>query len=180
MADQWYYWHDADVLGPFSGKQLFDLAATGGIVPTDTIWKEGVEGGIQASRVQHLFPVVPESQLVGGDLPMATAAPSAESPAKAPAEDEGKAPAVKPPESVSRWDSGSHNKGGKSRAVAGKGVVIMGQDGTNVKFKKKCTTCGYEDSSMKTMAIARGTTRVVFFCQKCKKQRHVEINGFIG
>jgi hypothetical protein len=64
------------------------------------------------------------------------------------------------------------------RAVGGKGVMIVGQDGVNVKYRKKCTVCGHEDSSWNTMPIPTGSTRVGFFCPKCKKRRDGEIQGY--
>jgi hypothetical protein len=56
MSDRWYYAHDDNRIGPFSGRQLLDLAVEGEILRTDTIWKEGIEKGVLATRVQHLFP----------------------------------------------------------------------------------------------------------------------------
>src|SRR5262249_33888957 len=64
-----------------------------------------------------------------------------------------------------------------ARAVPGKGVVIIGQDGATVKFRMKCTTCGREDTSWKSISIPRGTARAAFFCSKCRKKRDVEIHG---
>jgi hypothetical protein len=177
MADQWYYWHDAEVLGPFSGKQLFALATSGDIVSTDTVWKDGVESGVQASRVEHLFPIAPASLLVGGDLPNSMAVAAAVVP-EAVAADAKVAVAEVKSEPAPRWDVVNRAKAGKSRAVAGKGAIIMAQDGTNVKFKKKCTTCGWEDSSWKSMPITRGTLRVNFYCEKCRRQRQVELTCF--
>ena len=57
-------------------------------------------------------------------------------------------------------------------------MVIVGQDGINVKYKKKCTTCGYEDSCWNTMPIRIGSTRVNFFCPKCRRKRDGEIQGY--
>ena len=68
----------------------------------------------------------------------------------------------------------------KGRAVAGPGASIVGQDGTTVRFRMKCTTCGREDNSSQTRAITRGTIRVGFFCAKCKKRRTAELNGFVS
>jgi hypothetical protein len=181
MIDQWYYWHDAEVLGPFSGKQLFDLAAAGQIIPTDTVWKDGVEAGVQASRVQHLFSTVP-----GSELPVPTvvqATPGALTAATVPADSAGKPAEVAPPvapEPIQRWDGVNNSKGGKARAVAGAGAVIVGQDGKNVKFLMKCTTCSFQSSTWKTIPITRGTTKVAFYCNKCRKQKQAEVNGFIG
>ncbi|HEV3437692.1 MAG TPA: DUF4339 domain-containing protein [Gemmata sp.] len=185
MIDQWYYWHDAEVLGPFSGKQLFDLAAAGQIIPTDTVWKDGVEGGVQASKVQHLFPpVLPAGP--GSELPVPAivqAAPGVETAGAAPADSAAKPASATPPvppEPIQRWDGVNNSKGGKARAVAGTGAVIVGQDGKNVKFLMKCPTCSFQSSTWKTIPITRGTTRVVFYCNKCRKQKHAEVNGFIG
>jgi GYF domain 2 len=66
----------------------------------------------------------------------------------------------------------------RGRAVAGKGVVLVGQDGATVKFRMKCTTCGREDSSWKTIPIPFGTTRTGFFCTKCRKRRDGEVHGY--
>jgi hypothetical protein len=182
MADQWYYWHDAEVLGPFSGKQLFDLATAGSLIPTDTVWKDGVEAGVQASLVQNLFATI-TSAAPGTDAPIPVATQIEAGAVAAGAvvvNSEGKpveAPAAVP---TPQWDAVSNPKQSKGRAVAGKGAVIVGQDGKTVKFRMKCTTCSYEDSSWKTIPITRGTTRAVFFCKKCKKQRHAEINGFLS
>jgi GYF domain 2 len=63
------------------------------------------------------------------------------------------------------------------RAVAGPGAVITGQDGKTVRFLKKCTTCGKQDSSTSSAAIVRGTMRSGFYCPKCKRRRAVEIHG---
>jgi GYF domain 2 len=56
MADQWYYGPGATRLGPFTAQELKDLAAAGKIQSTDTIWKEGLEQGVPATRVRNLFP----------------------------------------------------------------------------------------------------------------------------
>jgi len=65
-----------------------------------------------------------------------------------------------------------------ARAVGGKGVVIVGQDGINVKFRKKCTDCAYEDTCWHTLPIKAGSTRVSFFCPKCRRKRDGEIHGY--
>ena len=52
MADQWYYANDQQKLGPFSSGQLKELAATGQLVPTHTVWQEGVEKGVVAAKVK--------------------------------------------------------------------------------------------------------------------------------
>ena len=165
MADEWYYWNGSDVLGPFSGRILAGLAAAGKVLPTDIVWREGVERGVPAAEVKHLFP--------------AAAADSA--PPPAPADPPPVSPPVASPAPVrSGWDVGrAGSAGGRARAVAGKGAVIVGQDGTTVKYRMQCTTCGCEDRSWRTMPITRGTTRVTFFCPKCRRARAVEIHGHV-
>jgi len=55
MSDQWYYAREGIRLGPFSAQQLKDLAASGQLVFTDTVWKGGVERGVLAAKVKYLF-----------------------------------------------------------------------------------------------------------------------------
>jgi ribosomal protein L12E/L44/L45/RPP1/RPP2 len=78
MADQWYYSHNGNRKGPCSARQLREIAAAGQILPTDTIWKEGVEQGALASNVKNLFAAPP--------VAAAAPAPAAPPPAEAPAE----------------------------------------------------------------------------------------------
>jgi hypothetical protein len=56
MADLWYYGEDECKLGPFSARELKDLAHCGLIHAVDTIWKEGIEKGVLARKVKNLFP----------------------------------------------------------------------------------------------------------------------------
>src|SRR5260370_29812525 len=80
MAGGWYYAHDDDKLGPFSGEQLKEFAASGVILPTDTVWKGGVEAGVLASRIKNLFS--PAAANAG--LAEAKAPPVADVPVPAP------------------------------------------------------------------------------------------------
>src|SRR5262249_7593338 len=59
MADHWYYAQGGDKLGPFSARQLKDLAAAGRILPTDTVWKEGIDKGVLAANVKNLLTLAP-------------------------------------------------------------------------------------------------------------------------
>src|SRR5437870_253670 len=59
MSEQWYYAWSGEKLGPFSGEQLKELAEAGKIQPTDTIWKDGVDQGVEAGRVKNLFAPEP-------------------------------------------------------------------------------------------------------------------------
>jgi hypothetical protein len=67
----------------------------------------------------------------------------------------------------------------KARAISAKGAILGSQNGTTVQFQKKCTECGYLDPSKSTMPIRSGTSRTTFFCRKCRKLRHVEIQGIV-
>lgn len=187
MASRWYYAHDGKNIGPCSGPQLQTLAALGRILSGDTVWKEGVEKGSLACKVKGLFP------------PAATEAPVAELPAEPASEvamvrdillpavlveaaggqSATTAPASSKPVLATPKRPNPPPKPVRSlRAVGGKGVVIVGQDGINVKFRKKCTECAHEDTCWHTLRIQAGTTRVSFFCPKCRKKRDGEIQGF--
>ncbi len=206
MADRWYYAHGEDRKGPFSGQQMKDLASGGEILPTDTVWKEGVAQGAPASKVKNLFqPSRPDAGPGAAPPPPAEADPA---PAAAAALAEAVPPPVQPdspvpaaeakantaeaPAQTVRAETTSdgaaaatqrpgagqtHAK--KGRAVAGKGAIIQGQDGVNVRFRKKCTVCGHEESSLTTMPIRQGIMRSPFYCRKCRKSRDVEVQGHL-
>lgn len=55
MAD-WYYAKDGQQFGPISSQQLKQLAASGGLVPEDLVFREGSKDWVAASTVQGLFP----------------------------------------------------------------------------------------------------------------------------
>jgi hypothetical protein len=194
MADQWYYWNGSEFHGPFSGRHLISLAAGGKVLADDIVWQEGVERGVPARTVKHLFPPTPSGeahQPPGGTNTLSESQPVAVPVAEDTAEcsmktDPGTrataatAAADGIPTSV-QGQGGSYYYPpiGKGRAVAGKGAVIVGQDGTTVKFRMKCTACGHEDSSWRSAPITRGTTRSSFFCPKCRKRREVEVHGHL-
>jgi hypothetical protein len=158
MTSQWYYGRESEISGPVTDRELFDLAARGEIDPTDTIWRNDIEAGVRASNVKYLFPVA--------DVPVPVALNEVPEVPKA-AEPVPKTPVPAPAAAKS------------GRATAGKGALILSQDGKTVKFKGKCTTCGREETSYKSIPIPRGTTRAGFFCTKCRKRRDVEIHGIV-
>lgn len=175
MIDQWYYGRGTDITGPVTGRELSALAVSGEIIVTDTIWQEGNENGVKASRVRHLFPVA--SAVIDIVTPVAVAISTVE-PAivavavpVAPVVD----PTVAPP--LEAFSPVQRQVPKNARATAGKGVVIVGQDGKTVKYKMKCSVCGYEDSSWKSIQIPRGVHRTTFYCTKCRKKRDGEIHG---
>jgi hypothetical protein len=165
MTSQWYYGRESDISGPVTDRQLFDLAARGEIVPTDTVWRDAIEAGVRAGDVKNLFPVT-ESPVPVAHVPVSIALNEVPEVAKAAV-----AAPTPPVPAPSPAKSG--------RATAGKGAVILNQDGKTVKFRGKCTTCGREEACYKSIPIPRGTTRAGFFCAKCRKRRDVEIHGVV-
>jgi GYF domain 2 len=203
MADRWYYAHDEIRLGPFTGRQLRDLADAGQILQTDTIWKDDITRGVSAYKVKYLFvaadyEALPKSAIVPPVVLVSPAAQLADTPSLANltsvilSEPPLVAPETRPPvipensQLVSEENipvpvsrpipPPPHVR--KRRAAAGRGATIVSQDGTTVKYRKKCTVCGHEDSSWGTMPIPNGMSRTGFYCPKCRKRREVEIQGF--
>jgi len=188
MADQWYYASDQEKLGPFSSAQLKELAAIGRLAPTYTVWKEGVEKGALAAKVKNLFPVPQgEPPAVPDQATIPVPAPASEPPSPSPAPlVENQGPALQAiAEEDQKVQSKKVPKINQSttkrlfRVVGSSGAVVLGHDGTSVRYRKKCPKCGYEDSSLKTMSIRSGVNRDRFFCQKCRKLQQVEIHGAV-
>jgi hypothetical protein len=230
MADRWYYGYDEKKFGPLSARLLRYLAASGQLLPSDTVWKEGIEKGVLARDVKNLFPPTPAlATPVSASVPPVKLPSSSQPPANftsaenlAPAVQSGASPPLpdaqptptgvragkvlealtpgdatvlsnpepvvfvgdkeptpqgKVPAALNRPIS-QQKPVGKARAVAVRGAIIVGQDGTNVRYTKKCTACGYVDSFWNTMPITNGWTRITFFCPKCRKKREGEIQGF--
>jgi hypothetical protein len=183
MPNQWYYGRGADISGPVSDKELFDLATEGTVLRTDTVWRDDNQNGVPAERVRNLFvhmavtPVIESAPVAG-----LTAAPDAKSSEPLQQETQGEdSPGPPKPNEPAAYVSPPTIQSPPTRparASAGKGAVIVSQDGKNVRYRGKCTTCGHEDTSWKTMAIPRGTTRATFYCTKCRKRRDIEINGY--
>ena len=198
MPDKWFYANDQEKLGPFSSAQLKELAIIGQLVPTDTVWKEGIEKGAFAAKVKNLF------QATQGESPPPAAAkvPSSCLPAQAEGPVPVSANESPPPSSLASAENQGpalqadtdedqmfqSKKAPKEykptakrlfRVVGSSGAVVFGHDGAYVKYRKKCPKCGHEDSSLKTMAIRSGVNRDRYFCQKCRKLQHVEIHGAV-
>jgi DNA-directed RNA polymerase subunit M/transcription elongation factor TFIIS len=199
MADQWYFSWDNQGFGPFSEVQLKELADLGRLQPSDTVWKEGVDKGVLASKIDRLFPessmpdhgahqrkkldpwltsppdrVTPGEHLVDviPDGLMLAAVSDIIDPALP-----GDAPPVESPIVAKIAVPKKTPKRGRATAVMGAGLIS--QDGETVRYRKKCTKCGYEDSSSTSMPIRNGDTREHFFCPKCKKMSDVVIQGII-
>jgi hypothetical protein len=65
----------------------------------------------------------------------------------------------------------------KRRVLGVKGGSLISQDGTTVRFRKRCQICGRDEPGVTSMAIPPGYMRVNFFCPKCKKAQQVEVHG---
>lgn len=55
MAQQWFYARGGQKAGPITSKQLREMAAAGGLRPTDLVWTEGMEQWKEARLVKGLF-----------------------------------------------------------------------------------------------------------------------------
>jgi len=52
---KWHYQKDGQQHGPVLSQQLKELAASGHLLPTDLIWKEGMSDWVPASKLKGLF-----------------------------------------------------------------------------------------------------------------------------
>jgi hypothetical protein len=59
MIEQIYVERSGRKFGPFSATQLKALASAGKLLPTDTVWKEGMEKAVLAAKVMNLFLPIP-------------------------------------------------------------------------------------------------------------------------
>jgi hypothetical protein len=214
MGIGWYYGRGADISGPVSGKQLVELANAGTVLPSDTVWQDGIEMGVRAAKVAGLFPGQPAKSSIGeaepasvvgaADSPVDTdrtkqtaadvtvlavspvlvetvpdksASPEAPTANLLPPTENVELMVLDEPPKATEESEPVRNPVRKGRAVAGRGAIIVGQDGTSVRYQMKCTTCGQEDRSWKTMTIKRGTMRVNFYCPKCRRRSDGEIHG---
>lgn len=197
MAERYYYAQGETESGPFTANQMRERAATGRIGPTDAVWKEGTTQRIEAGRVKNLFaapdasgggdpapaptppsgpdPVAADAGLASAPAPVAVAEIPAAETADPPAEADQPAPAPVAPPAPARPRNEPPKR--EKRVVAIKGGIVASQDGVTVRFRKKCTKCGYEDQARTSAVIRIGSTRISFFCPKCRKARQVELTG---
>jgi hypothetical protein len=210
MAANWFYAREGKHFGPFSATQLKEFAAAEQLRPQDTVWKEGMEHGVLAVKVRHLFPPVqakaPPAQADGRTVPVLSPSrtparqltPNLAADSVLPSNPLGAQVVAPEPrkmipdglELVSIEDGPTDVAGSgdpnpcaeperpqvahqeavkKRRVLSVKGGVIASQDGEVVKYRKQCLKCRYADTSLTTMRIRGGVTRVNFFCPKCKK-----------
>lgn len=179
MTAEWYYSSGAHKLGPYSQQQLKQLAACGILLPTDTVWKEGIETGVEAHRVKNLFlspEAFPARESPTPPLAAETLPVVSEKPAKladAPASPAGESAPARMAPAVDRSKAAPTALKGSATAV--KGADIVSQDGVEARYRMKCINCGHKDSSCRTIRIVNKTLTTHFFCPKCRKKRAVVI-----
>ncbi len=176
MAIEWFYAHDGHKLGPFSGLQMKEFAARGEVMPTDTVWKAGVDAGVEASRIKNLF-ATPNADSSPPPADVAVAEPPIPPPLEtsnpelipleAPQRNKNETPSEKP-------------KPTRRPTASAKGADIVGVTETDVRYRMKCSDCGHKDSSTRTIRVANKTIKSGFFCPKCKKRREVAIQCRLG
>jgi hypothetical protein len=52
---KWFYKRDGEQQGPFANREIREMVRTGDILPTDLLWKEGMQSWIAAGSVPKLF-----------------------------------------------------------------------------------------------------------------------------
>jgi len=57
MSAQWFYTKNGQRMGPVTDAELKQLAASGTILPTDQIWKEGMSAWTNAGSIKSLFTI---------------------------------------------------------------------------------------------------------------------------
>ena len=78
MLEEWHYANNGKQLGPISASDLKALAASGKLLPSDMLWKEGMAAWKPASSIQGLLPAAPKA----GPPPLQAAAPIPPAPPK--------------------------------------------------------------------------------------------------
>jgi hypothetical protein len=185
MAHKWYYERNGARFGPYSAAELKGCATAGKLRPQDTVWQDGIEKGSLASRVKYLFDA-PAAPVAVREPPSPTPEALVEADERAPSEDPSDfsedadllpledSPPLAPAKAAPAPEK---PEGRPKRVLSVKGGMIVSQDGITLRYRKKCAVCSHEDNSIATAPIRSGTTRVNYFCPKCKKSRPVEIQG---
>ena len=78
MTDQWYYTRQGEQVGPVSREQLRNAACAGQLLPSELVWKQGMDDWVPAGKFRELFP---ESLPVARPLHAATVSPAQPKPA---------------------------------------------------------------------------------------------------
>jgi hypothetical protein len=180
MAEQYYFSQGNEEFGPYSAAQMRQLAAAGRIKPADLVWQSGTDRRVPAAKVGNLFFDRPTAAPPAAEEPPAEA--PAELPTEAPSEPAPEAAAAEPENTPEEVSAPSRQRPPqparrKRRVVSIKGAVVLGQDGVEVKYRKKCPVCGREDNHRSTAKIPLGILRNTFYCPTCRRVQMVEIVG---
>ena len=81
MATDWYYSRGGQQHGPVSVSELKQLAASGKLLPSDLVWKDGMDEWAPASKVKGLFS---EKQLTPARHPAPPPPPPPTAPSSSP------------------------------------------------------------------------------------------------
>jgi hypothetical protein len=84
METQWYYIEKGQRLGPFSSDELKQLAGSGRLQRSDTVWKQGMPQWVPASHIKGLFSAAVQAH-TPGKPPPSPGVPSSPAPSAAPA-----------------------------------------------------------------------------------------------
>jgi uncharacterized RDD family membrane protein YckC len=78
MADgkDWYFNHNDEQVGPMTAGEMKEAAKRGKLLPTDLVWREGMEDWVEATKIRGLLP-----KLDADDAP-SEVAPKRATPAK--------------------------------------------------------------------------------------------------
>jgi hypothetical protein len=168
MAERYFFTHGEAQQGPYSADEMREQALAGKILPTDSVWQDGMKQRFPASVVQNLFEdLVAPDDAVDDDAGV--------EPGVAPAADT--KPAVAGAKEMEGKPSKRPDQERPKRVVSIKGGVLCSQDGKHVQFRKKCTVCGYEEQGRTNQVIRAGAMKIAFFCRKCRKGRVTEMTG---
>jgi len=80
LTAQWYYGRKGQQLGPITEAQLRQLAASGQLLQTDSVWKKGMAQWVKAGQIKELFPPVAKPLPQTASTPRAVATPQSSPP----------------------------------------------------------------------------------------------------
>jgi uncharacterized RDD family membrane protein YckC len=118
MADQWYVGRNGQKAGPYSTEQLRRMAAAGQLVPSDLLWKQGLETWVPCSNVKGLLPTGP-----GGTLPPLDLGPRADAARPAGGELDVLGTAAARPMAPAEWNPYQASSTASLEAGAGEGIA---------------------------------------------------------
>jgi len=72
QKEEWYYAKDGQQRGPVAVQQLSEWAASGRLLPSDLVWREGLSDWTHAGEIEALFPRLGR----GGQVPRPTPPPT--------------------------------------------------------------------------------------------------------